>query len=214
METSHTTSLIKVLLVDDHVLVRMGLTEAIEANPHMKVVGEASCAAELLSVYGEACPDVVVMDFRMPGGSGAEATAGLLKLHPQAKVLIMSVYEGEEDVWRAVSAGAMGYLSKGVDAADLVDAIAALAVGSRYFPARIAQKLETRKNRQALTKRESTVLEMLVQGLSNKEIAQDLSISLATVKLHVSNLFEKMGVEDRTQAAMAAVQRGVVHLDD
>ncbi|MEM9237314.1 MAG: response regulator transcription factor, partial [Verrucomicrobiota bacterium] len=156
----------------------------------------------------------VVMDFRMPGESGADTTRRLIERHPDAKVLILSVYEGEEDVGRAVQAGARGYLSKGVDTADLLDAITSLAEDRPYFPARIAQKIRKRDERGRLTEREMTTLELLVQGMSNKEISQELSISVATVKLHISNILEKMEVSDRTQAAIAAVQRGVVHLDD
>ncbi|MEM1084954.1 MAG: response regulator transcription factor [Verrucomicrobiota bacterium] len=206
--------MIKVLLVDDHMLVRVGLIEVIETHGGMKVVADVANGEEALVAYESHRPDVVVMDFRMPGESGADTTRRLIERHPDAKVLILSVYEGEEDVGRAVQSGARGYLSKGVDTADLLDAITSLAEDRPYFPARIAQKIRKRDERGRLTEREMTTLELLVQGMSNKEISQELSISVATVKLHISNILEKMEVSDRTQAAIAAVQRGVVHLDD
>lgn len=206
--------IVTILLVDDHILVRLGLIEVIETHGGMRVVADVSCGSEAIDSYEHHKPDVVVMDYRMPGESGAEVTRKLVDKHPSAKVLILSVYEGEEDLGRAVDAGAMGYLSKGVDTGDLLDAISSLAKGRPYFPARIIKKLQRRQTRGHLTEREMATLALLVQGMSNKEISEVLSISVATVKLHISNLLEKMGVSDRTQAAIAAVQRGLIHLDD
>lgn len=206
--------MIKVLLVDDHVLVRLGLLEAIETHQDMKVVGDVSSGDEMLASFQTLVPDVVVMDYRMPDKDGVQSTRELLALYPDTKVIILSVYEGEEDVWRAVKAGIKGYLSKGVDTSDLIEAISTVASGSTYFPSRIAQKIKKRQERGNLTPREITILQLLVEGSSNKEMSEQLSISLPTVKLHVSNMMQKLNVNDRTQAAIAAVQRGIIHLDD
>jgi len=206
--------MISILLVDDHSLLRLGLIEAIETDDNMKVVSDVSSGEEAIEEYIRLEPDVVIMDLRMPEASGAETTETLLKKYPKARVLILSVYEGEEDIWRAVQAGAKGYLTKGADAPALLDAIQSIANDEPYFPARIAQKIKLREKRTHLTKREIDVLEHLVLGMSNKEISSALSISGTTVKLHLSNVFEKLGVADRTQAAVAAVQRGILHLDD
>jgi len=206
--------MIKVLLVDDHVLARLGLTEAIEADGNMKVIAEAANGFEALQLYPRHRPDVVVMGARMPGQSGAETIRELRQEHPEARVLMLSVYEGEEDIWQAVSAGATGYLSKAVDTKDLAAAVSAVARGQSYFPARIAQKLERRRTRSDLTAQEMAVLECVVRGLSNKEISDQLGISLRTVKFHLTHVLAKLGVADRTQAAVAAVQRGIIHLDD
>ncbi len=204
----------KILIVDDHSLLRLGLIEAIESYGEMEVIADVSNGKEALEAYERSRPDVVIMDMRMPEASGAEVTRLLVDKDPEVRILILSVYEGEEDVWRAVEAGASGYLTKGADTPDLLDAIISVARGENYFPARIAQKIKRRRERHHLTSREIEALQLLVRGLSNKEISKMLNISEATVKLHLSNLFEKLGVADRTQAVVAAVQRGILHLDD
>jgi len=193
--------MISILLVDDHSLLRLGLIEAIETDDNMKVVSDVSSGEEAIEEYIRLEPDVVIMDLRMPEASGAETTETLLKKYPKARVLILSVYEGEEDIWRAVQAGAKGYLTKGADAPALLDAIQSIANDEPYFPARIAQKIKLREKRTHLTKREIDVLEHLVLGMSNKEISSALSISGTTVKLHLSNVFEKLGVADRSSSS-------------
>ena len=203
----------RIMVVDDHVMIRMGLVEAINAESDLKVVGQAGNGEEALKVYPKSKPDVVIMDFQMPGMDGASSTEKLRENHPDARVLLLSMYEGEEDIWRSVEAGAMGYLSKSSEADDILSAIRHLMAGDTYFPPAIAAKLEARRKRASLSPRELQVLKEIVAGRSNKEIVAALSISEATVKLHISHLLAKLGVMDRTQAAIEAVRQGIVHLD-
>jgi DNA-binding NarL/FixJ family response regulator len=204
---------IRVLIVDDHAMMRLGLAEAVNGERDMVLAGEASNGAQAVGAYRELQPDVVTMDFQMPGMDGAEATAKLRAEFPDARVVVLSVFEGEEDIWRAAQAGAMGYVLKSAEVEDILEAIRHVFAGDTYFPAAIASKLSARKTRDTLTPRESQVLRHIVAGLSNKEIASALRTSEATVKLHISNTLSKLGVSDRTQAAIVAVQRGIVHLD-
>ena len=206
--------MIKVLLIDDHVLVRIGLSGAIEATDGMELAGQAGNSLEIVELYESLKPDVVVIDFRMPEENGVAATRRLLAAHPEAKVLLLSVYEGEEDIWRAVKAGVRGYVTKGDDADELLNGIKTVYGGEAYFPPRIADKIRKRSQRASLSRREGEVLTLIVQGLRNKEISDRLGISLGTVKLHSSKILDKLDVNDRTQAAVIAVHRGIVHLDD
>jgi DNA-binding NarL/FixJ family response regulator len=153
------------------------------------------------------------MDLQMPGPDGAETTARLRAEFPNAKVVVVSVFEGEEDIWRAVKAGASGYVLKSAEVEEILEAIRTVVSGETYFPSIIAAKLAARNTRDTLSPRELQVLQQIVAGLSNKEIAVSLSMSEATVKLHISNTLSKLAVADRTQAAIVAVQRGIVHLD-
>lgn len=204
---------IRILVVDDHAMIRLGLVEAINSEEDMKVVGQAGTGQEALEIYGECLPDVVIMDFQMPGLDGATSTQELKKHHPNARVLVLSMFEGEEDIWRSVQAGALGYLSKSADADEILAAIRHLMAGDTYFPPAIAAKLNARRKRDTLSPRELQVLKEIVAGHSNKEIVAALKISEATVKLHISNVLAKLGVSDRTQAAIQAVRQGIVHLD-
>jgi len=204
---------IRVLIVDDHAMMRLGLAEAITGERDMTLVGEAANGRQALELYRKLQPDVVTMDFQMPGGDGAESTAWLRTEFPEARVVLLSVFEGEEDIWRAVQAGAAGYVLKSAEVEDVLEAIRQIMSGGTYFPATIAAKLAARETRDALTPRELQVLRHIVAGLSNKEIAAALHMSEATVKLHISNTLSKLHVADRTQAAIVAVQRGIIHLD-
>jgi DNA-binding NarL/FixJ family response regulator len=204
---------IRVLIVDDHAMMRLGLSEAITGERDMTLVGEAANGPQGIELYEKLRPDVVTMDFQLPGPDGAESTARLRETFPEARVVLLSVFEGEEDIWRAVEAGAMGYVSKSAEIEEVLEAIRNIFAGDTYFPAAIAQKLAARRNRDTLTPRELEVLRLIVAGLSNKEIITALNMSEGTVKLHISNTLAKLHVADRTQAAIAAVQRGIVHLD-
>ena len=204
---------IRVLIVDDHAMMRLGLAEAINGERDMVLAGEASNGRQALALYRQHRPDVVTMDFRMPGEDGAETTARLRVEFPDARVVLLSVYEGEEDIWRAFEAGICGYVLKSADVEDILEAIRHAVAGDTYFPAPIAAKLAARESRDTLTAREALVLRHIVAGHSNKEIASALLMSEATVKLHISNTLGKLQVADRTQAAIVAVQRGIVHLD-
>jgi len=203
---------IRVLIVDDHFMVRLGLTESIRTEHDLTVVAHASTGAEALSSYAEHHPDVVTMDFRLPDMTGAEAAAELLARHPGARILMLSVSEAEEDIWRAVQAGAAGYLLKSCGSNELLAALRKIHQGGEVFPPGIGTKIAERSRRSNLTPREIQILGCIVGGMSNKEIMEALHLSEGTVKLHVANLLHKLGAMDRTQAAMIAVQRGLVQV--
>ncbi len=204
---------IRVLIVDDHAMMRLGLAEAVAGERDLALIGEGANGAEALALYRQHLPDVVTMDFKMPGADGVETTARLRAEFPEARVVILSVFEGEEDIWRAVQAGASGYVSKSAEVEEVLEAVRQVFAGSTYFPAAIAAKLQARRTRDTLTQRELQVLHEIVAGHSNKEIVSALHISEASVKLHISNMLAKLGVADRTQAAIVAVRQGIVHLD-
>ncbi|TLD71272.1 response regulator transcription factor [Phragmitibacter flavus] len=204
---------IRILIVDDHAMMRLGLAEAIAAERDFNLIGEASNGTQALHFYREHQPDVVTMDFRIPGPDGAESTAMLRAEFPDARIVLLSIFEGEEDIWRAVQAGASGYVSKSAEIEELLEAIRVVHTGGTYFPAAIAAKLAARQTRDNLTPRELQALRHIVAGFSNKEIAARLHMSEATVKLHISNTLAKLNVADRTQAAIIAVRRGIIHLD-
>ncbi len=206
---------IKVLVVDDNALMRMGLTGAISVEPGLEVAGEAANSEEALAFVREHQPDVVTMDYQMPGDDGVTCTAKIMAEFPKTKVILLSVFDSEEDIWQAEKAGVKGYLTKKAGGVvDVISAIQEVAAGGTYFPAAIAQKLESRRKQQDLTPRELEVLRLLADGQSNKELADSLNISLATVKVHIANLREKLGALDRTQAVVIAYKKGILHLDD
>jgi DNA-binding NarL/FixJ family response regulator len=194
-------------------MMRLGLAEAINGERDMTLAGEAANGTQAIALYRTLQPDVVTMDFQMPGGDGAESTERLRAEFPEARVVVLSVFEGEEDIWRAVKAGASAYVLKSAEVEDVLEAIRHVFEGDTYFPTAIAAKLAARETRGTLTPRELQVLRHIVAGFSNKEIAAALHMSEATVKLHISNTLSKLQVADRTQAAIVAVQRGIVHLD-
>ena len=204
---------IRVLIVDDHAMMRLGLAEAIHGERDMTLAGEAAKGEQALEQYRKLQPDVVTMDFQMPIMDGAQTTAALRTEFPNARVVILSVFEGEEDIWRAVKSGASAYVLKSAEVEDVLEAVRHVHAGDTYFPAAVARKLAARETRGSLTPRELQVLRHVVAGLSNKEIASALKMSEATVKLHISNTLAKLPAADRTQAAIVAVQRGIVHLD-
>lgn len=203
---------IRLLVVDDHFVVRLGLASALNLEPDMEVVAEARTGREAVDAYARVRPDVVVMDYQLPELNGAEATAAIRAASPDARVIILSVYKGEEDVHRAVAAGAAGYLPKSSEPNELLDAIRVVHRGRRYFPQAIDAALAQRAARTELSDREREVLAMLVKGRSNKEIGAALGISENTVKVHTTKVFEKLGVADRLEAVTVAIQRGIVHL--
>jgi DNA-binding NarL/FixJ family response regulator len=205
---------IRLLLVDDHFVVRMGLSGSLALESEMEVVATCGDGPEAIDLYRQHHPDVVIMDGRLPGMSGAEATAAIRREFPQARILILSVRDGEEDIFQAVQAGASGYLHKAAQRSDIIAAVRTLSNGQDYFPPAIAAKLSQRRQRPELTDREIEVLRRIVDGQSNKEIASALNLAEVTVKLHVGHLLEKLGVADRTQAATAAILRGYIHLDE
>ncbi len=205
---------IHILLVDDHVIVRSGLAAYIEAEPDMRIVAEAGSLAEarcrLAETKGIA---VAVVDLRLPDGSGVEFIRELADAHPGVRALTLSVNAGERDVLDAVEAGTCGYLSKSAEQGELIEAIRQVAGGGEYFPAAIRRKLEQGHVRPRLTDREKAILERIVGGLSNKEIADKLGIADATARQHVSAILRKLGAEDRTQLAVLALREGYVRAD-
>lgn len=204
---------ITVLIVDDNALLRYGLRDAISSEEGMVAVGEAANGIEALEQYRKLKPDVVTMDYRMPNEDGLNATRNIVAEFPDASIIFLSICEGEEDVWNAWKAGVQGYLPKTDAAEDILEAILEVGSGGTYFPASIAQKLEFRKQQEDLSPRELEVLTLLGQGQSNKEIADHVDISVHTVKHHVTNIREKLGAADRTQAVVIAFKRGILHLD-
>ncbi len=204
---------ISVLIVDDHAVMRLGLAEAIDGERDMMVIGEARNGTEAIDLYRQHRPDVVTMDFQLPGADGSEITRQLRTEFPDVRVVILSVFEGEEDIWRAVSSGALGYVLKSAEVEDVIEAIRHIFAGDTYFPAAISSKLSLRRSRESLTSRELRVLREIVGGRTNKEIAATLNMSEALVKLEISNTLTKLDVADRTQAAVVAVQRGIIHLE-
>lgn len=203
---------VRILLVDDHYLVRVGLTSILALEPDMKVCAEASTGEQAVALYRECRPDVVLMDLRLPGMSGSEATQAIREEFPNARVIMLSTYAGDEEIYVALQAGALAYLLKSVEREELVQAIRKALAGQRHIPEEIAARLAARLPRSQLSPRELDVLGLVVQGKRNKEIASALDITEGTVKIHVSSILCKLGVSDRTEAVTAALQRGIVQL--
>ncbi|QOV92147.1 response regulator [Humisphaera borealis] len=212
MSSPAAPSKIRLLIVDDHFMVRLGLASALNLEEDMEVIAEGRTGAEAVSLFQSLRPDVVVIDYQLPELNGAEATAAIRAIDRSARVIVLSVFKGEEDVHRAVQAGASGYLPKASEPGELMDAIRAIHAGGTYFPPAINAALETRAGRGQLSDREMQVLEAIVRGRSNKEIAIALGISENTVKVHTTRVFEKLNVADRMEAITAAISRGIVHL--
>lgn len=204
---------IRVLVVDDHPMIRAGLTATIGPEADMTVVGLASTGREGLEQYRRHRPDVTLMDLKMPDMGGVEAIRTIRAEFPNAKIIVVSTYEGDEDIYRALDAGAVTYLLKDTLADKMVGIIREVAGGGRPIPAEVAQRLTNRMFQAALTNREVEVLHLVARGKRNKEIAADLSISDETVQGHVKNILAKLSVHDRTEAVTVAIRRGIVHLD-
>jgi DNA-binding NarL/FixJ family response regulator len=207
------SDLIRILVVDDHAIVRKGLVALLNTVEGLSVVGEASDGEAAVEAHRALKPDVTLMDLRLPKIGGADAIARIRQNNPAARIIVLTTFDGDEDIFRALQAGAKGYLLKGMDAAELTDAIRAVYAGKSKIPAFVAEKLAERMGGPALTARELEVLKRIVAGRSNKEIGSDLHISEATVKTHINSILSKLGVSDRTQAATSALQRGIVYLE-
>lgn len=201
---------IGILVVEDHHVVRMGLITLLGLVEGFKVVGEAGDGVEAIAQFHLCKPDVTLIDMRMPGLSGVEVVERIRQDSKQARFVTLTNYDGEEDIYRALRAGVQSYLLKSSTRDELVSAIRLINEDKLYFPAEIAQKLATRLGREGLTQREIDILEHIVQGLSNKKIANLLDISETTVRSHINNLLQKLGASGRTQAAMTAIRRGIV----
>lgn len=202
---------IKVLVVDDHPLMRVGIAAIIDGHPGMETVAQAGSGEEAVTLYEKHLPDITLMDLRLPKMTGVQAIRKIHSRHARARFVVLTTYEGDEDIHQALEAGAMGYIIKGMPHNTLTDAIAAVHSGRRFLPPPIRRTLDSRGVNSALTDRERQVLELLVTGKSNREIGETLSIADATVKCHVSNILVKLNAVDRTQAVISALQRGLVH---
>jgi len=194
-------------------MVRMGLSASLNVEPDIEVVGEAGTGEAAVDEFRYHLPDLVLMDVRLPGMSGAETTAAILREFPNARILMLSTHSGEEEVYRALQAGARGYVLKNIVREELLCAIREVIEGHRYVDPAVASVLAARVGHRALSSRELEVLRMVAKGLGNKEIAAALDIAEVTVKLHVSHVLQKLNVRDRTEAATAALQRGIISLE-
>ncbi|HZI31114.1 MAG TPA: response regulator transcription factor [Candidatus Binatia bacterium] len=204
---------IRVMLVDDHHIVRAGLAALLNRQADLEVAGEAEDGAQAVTLYESTKPDVVLMDARMPGMSGAEATAAIRRKHPDARVVMLTTFDGAEDIHRAFEAGARGYLLKKMRGPEVIRAIREVFAGQRFIPQAVGSRMAERIPCADLTQREMEVLRLLVRGLSNKEIATALNFTEHAAKAHLKNIMGKLGVEDRTKAVVAALQRGIVALE-
>jgi DNA-binding NarL/FixJ family response regulator len=208
-----TSKPIRILVVDDHFMVRMGLSASLNVEADMEVVAEAGTGEAALEAFRQHRPSLVLMDLRMPGMSGTECTAAILREFPEAHILMLSTHSGEEEIYRALQAGALGYIVKSILREELLRAVREVHQGRQYVDPIVASHLAERRSHRSLTAREVEVLRLVARGLGNKEIASALNIAEVTVKLHVSHTLEKLNVKDRTQAATVALQRGIIALD-
>ena len=203
---------IRTMVVDDHHVVRQGLVALLNVMPEIEIVGEASDGFQAVELHRHLQPDITLMDLQLPNLGGVAAITRIRAETPTARFIVLTTFDGDEDIYRSLQAGAKAYLLKGMTIDDLLNTIRLVHAGKSSISPAIAEKLSERMASQDLTARELTVLERIVAGRANKEIASDLAISEATVKTHINNLLSKLGVSDRTNAATVAIQRGLVHL--
>jgi len=206
------TSRIKVLVVDDHPIVRVGIVAIINARPDMTVMAQCGTGEEAVELFEQHEPDIALMDLRLPKMSGVEAIRTIRIRHPRACFVVLTTYEGDEDIYQALEAGARAYVIKGMPHEMLIDALRRVHAGHRFLPPAISRTLASRTPDSDLSAREREVLSLLARGETNKEIAQHLGITESTVKCHVSVILMRLQATDRTQAVVTALQRGLVHL--
>ncbi len=203
---------IRILTVDDHAVLREGVASLISAESDMTLVGEAGTGLEAIAAYRKLHPDITLMDLQMPNMSGMEAIAAILADSPQARIVVLTTYEGDVQAVRALRAGAWSYLLKSSLRKELIDTIRLVHAGRRYVPPEIAQDIALHAAQEPLTPREMKILELLASGKQNKIIAYELSVSEETVKAHLRNVYAKLGVIDRIQAVTTALRRGIITL--
>ena len=199
------------MVIDDQAVVRQGFVSLISTVSDMEIIATGSNGREAVELFRQHQPDITLIDLRMPVMSGVEAITEIRREFPGARIIVLTTYDGDEDIYRSVQAGAQGYLLKDMFFEELESAIRKVHGGARLIPGSVAERLAARMSSSELTSRELEVLKQIVDGKSNKEIANVLSISEATVKSHINNILSKLGVSDRTQAATRALQRGIVH---
>jgi len=204
----------KVMIVDDHFVVRSGLVASLELEDDITVVAEAESGETVVDLFLKAQPEVVLMDLQLPGWNGIETTERLLEAAPLARVLIFSTFARDDEVQAALMSGALGYLQKTAGRDELIAALRHVAVGESYLPAGLATRLAGLKLGPAITLREREILALVAKGRANKEIAAELSIAEDTVKRHISNVFQKLEVSDRAQATAEAIRRGIIRIDE
>jgi len=203
---------IRVLVVDDHPIMRFGIATIIDATPDMTAVAQAGSGEEAVELYEKHLPDITLMDLRLPGMSGVDAIRTIMARHHNAKFVVLTTYDGDEDIHQALEAGARSYIIKGMPHDALVSALRRVHAGGKFLPPPVSRALSTRTPNSDLSAREREVLKLIVKGRSNREIASDLGITESTVKCHVGVILLRLNVSDRTQAAVAALQRGLAHL--
>jgi DNA-binding NarL/FixJ family response regulator len=204
--------MIRILVADDHVVARVGVTTIINKQRDMKVIADAANGAQAVELYRTHLPDVALLDMRMPILSGIDATLAIRSEFPAAHIIALTSFEGDADIRRALKAGVRAYLTKDLLQDELLTAIRVVHKGGTYVPPSLASVLSAQVSRPDLTLRELQVLELVVRGLANKQIAFSLNLSEFTVKNHIKRLLNKLGAQDRTQAATVAIERGIVHL--
>jgi DNA-binding NarL/FixJ family response regulator len=205
---------IRILIADDHYIVRIGLVALMSTEPDMEVVAEAADGNQAVEMFAKHQPDLALLDLRMPGRNGIQTTIEIRRQFPAARILVLSAFDGDEDIYRALHAGALGYVLKNSTSEKLIPALRSAAAGQHWLPKDVASQLAARKLWEELTSREVEVLHTLAKGLANKEIAATLDISEHTVKDHLKNILGKLHVADRTEAVITAIQRGIIHLRD
>jgi len=206
------TPTIRVMCVEDHRIVREGLALIINQEPDMKIVGSCATVDEAIELYRTLKPDVTLMDLRLGTASGVDAIKGIRRENPDARIIVLTMYEGDEDIFRAHQAGATTYLLKDTLSSDLVRVVREVHAGERPVLPEVQARLAERASMPTLTSREVEVLQLISQGLRNKEVGAMLGITEGTVQIHVKNIFAKLSVNDRTAAVQVAVRRGLIHM--
>ena len=202
----------RILVADDHYVVRMGVIAIINNEPDLEVVAEAANGTQAIDLFKKHQPDLVLLDLRMPLKSGVQAAKEILNQFDDARILMLTAFDGDEDIHKAITAGAQGYILKSSTGEQLVPALRAVAAGKNWIPAEVAERLAKRKEFEPLTPRELEVLHELAKGLANKQIANVMNISQHTAKWYLKNILTKLHVSDRTEAVTVAIQRGLIHL--
>ena len=204
---------IRVLCADDHPLVRKGIASSLANEADVELVGEAGNGREAVEQFQRLQPDVVLMDLRMPEMDGIEATRQIRQLSPEAKIIALTSYDGDQDIYRAIEAGVRGYILKEMVHTEVMRAIRTVHAGKRLMPPEVAERLSEYFPQVALTPREVEVLGCVARGMANKEIAHKLGTASGTIKMHIQNILAKLDASDRTHAVTIALERGILHLD-